>query len=147
MNSLKGGDTIPYGVHSGKRLRDVVKKYGRKVLLEIVKFNEVDDDYLKKYHYHHPATEEEIKAWELKKRQMVQEETYVSAPVEDVYETDVTEVFAEEYQDQDVAMEDASWDSVLYDPEDDPDDANNISPYISVLYEEYTRRNSRITNL
>ena len=125
MKSIKGGDTIPYGVHSGKRLRDVVKKYGRKVLLEIVKCNEVDDVYLKKYHYHHPATEEEKRNWNLKLQQMemLQEETSVSASVVEDYVTTATEVMEEEFFDQVESVGNGYWEkSVLYDPEDDIDD-------------------------
>lgn len=133
MKNLQGGDTIPYGIYSGKRLRDVVKKFGRKVLLEIVKCNEVDDDFLKKYHYHHPATEEEKRNWELKQRQMVlaQNETSVSASVEEPYVTSETEELAEVYQDQKECQVCVLWeDSVLYDPEDDPEDSKSYHPAI-----------------
>ena len=126
MSYLKGGDTIPYGVYSGKRLRDVVKKYGREVLLEIVKYNEVDDEYLKRYHYHHPATEEEKRNWEMKLQQMEthQEENSVSTPTEEVYVTTATEVLEEEYSDQKESMVNICWEiTVLYDPEDDPEES------------------------
>ena len=125
MNYLKGGDTIPYGVYSGKRLRDVVKKYGREVLLEIVKYNEVDDDYLKRYHYHHPATDEEKRNWEMKLQQMEthQEGNCISTPTEEVYVTTVSEVMEEEIPDQEESMVNICWEgTVLYDPEDDPEE-------------------------
>ena len=128
MSYLKGGDTIPYGVYSGKRLRDVVKKYGRKVLLEIVKYNEVDDEYLKRYHYHHPATEEEKRNWEMKLQQMKthQEENCVSTPTEEVYVTTVADVMEEEIPDQKESMVNICWEvTVLYDPEDDPEEYKN----------------------
>ena len=131
MKKINGGDTIPYGIYSGKKLGNVVKKYGREVLLEIVKFNEVDDDFLKKYHYHHPATEEEKIAWELKKRQMgmIQEDNRISAPVQEIHETTSTEECTEDYEEnQDVIVENDPWDSVLYDPEDDPDDYKKNYP-------------------
>ena len=123
MQSIKGGDTIPYGVHSGKRLRDVVKKYGRKVLLEIVKCNEVDDVYLKKYHYHHPATEEEKRNWELKQRQMemAQVEICKSSPKDGVFESTATMIQDVENPNMDY-VETYTWNSVLYDPEDDHGD-------------------------
>lgn len=144
MKSLHCGDTIPYGVYSGKKLGTVVKKYGRKVLLEIVKCNEVDDDYLKKYHYHHPATEEEKRNWELKQRQMVKEETSMSAPLEETYVTTVTDDMNEECQDQDACEMAASWkDSVLYDPEDDPYDS--CYPYLSKWGDPYHTRTRDIS--
>ena len=123
MKSIKGGDTIPFGVYSGKRLRDVVKKYGRKVLLEIVKCNDVDDVYLKKYHYHHPATEEEKRNWELKKKQMemIHVEICESTPEEEVFDSTATLSHGEENLSQDY-VETHTWDSVLYDPEDDHGD-------------------------
>ena len=133
MTSIKGGDTIPYGVYSGKRLRDVVKKYGRKVLLEIVKCNDVDDVYLKKYHYHHPATEEEKTNWELKKKQM--EMTLVeiceSTPEEEVFESTATLIQETWNLDQDY-VETNTMDSVLHDPEDDQGDD---SYYPLMVYE------------
>lgn len=133
MKQLNANDIIPYGVYSGKRLGSVVRQFGRKVLLEIVKLNEVDDDYLKKYHYHHPATEEEKRNWELKQRQkaLAQNETSVSAFVEKSYVTSVTEEQADVYQNQEECPVFVLWeDSVLYDPEDDPEDSKCYHPAI-----------------
>ena len=124
MIKIKSEDTIPYGVYAGMRLGSVVKKFGRRVLLEIVKCNEVDDDYLKRYHYHHPATEEEKKAWEEKKKQLnlSQEGTCESTHVEEPYVTTFTKT---ECQDQEESFDYSCWeDFVLYDPEDDPEDSS-----------------------
>ena len=146
MSKLNGNDTIPYGVYSGLKLGNVVKMYGRKVLLEILKCNDVDDVYLKKYHYHHPATEEEKKNWELKKRQleMLQEENSVSASMGEEFVTTATEVMEEEDFDQVESMGNTYWEeSVLYDPEDDLGDDSSPSPevWIQPCYEEMPEYN------
>lgn len=123
-------DTIGYGVYSGEKLGSVIKKYGRRVLLEIVKNNRVDDSVLKKYHYHHPATQEEKLAWANKLKQMalVQECNIVSVSKEETYETTTTLEMEEERLDPKAMWEKDYMNSVDYDPEDEPVDSSFYNP-------------------
>ena len=78
MEHIKGNDIIPYGIYCGETLENLVNNYGKEIILRVAWSNEIDTEYLKKYHYHYPATEEEKKAWEMKLKQRNQVHNYKS---------------------------------------------------------------------
>lgn len=68
MNKLKSPkDEITIGGLAGETLESSVRKYGRKSILEILKWYEISDELMKEYHYHN-ATDEEKEVWNRKMR-------------------------------------------------------------------------------
>ena len=51
MKELKWKDTIEIGVYSGETVEDCIKKYGRKSILEILKYYDLDENILKLCHF------------------------------------------------------------------------------------------------
>jgi predicted metal-dependent TIM-barrel fold hydrolase len=50
MKSLRMDDTIGIGVYVGETVRDCIRKYGRKSILEILKYYDLDENILKMCH-------------------------------------------------------------------------------------------------
>ena len=51
MKELKWKDTIGIGVYSGETVEDCIRKYGRKSILEILKYYDLDENILKRCHF------------------------------------------------------------------------------------------------
>lgn len=138
---------IEVGMYAGSTLGTVLDYYGKRAFLEILKYYNVSDDIMKAYHCHIPATEEEKKAWELKKVAMKMNETAAKKDDEIVKAKPNTS----DNVDIDINNDDAlntvgiveldsdSWettmtdnkDTVLYDSEDDEMDSRSFLPPMS----------------
>lgn len=119
MKKLHMGDTIGMGVYVGETVKDCLKKNGRKSILEILKYYDLDEDILKEYHYRYLGTHQDSPDdWNTKVLEV--EETYVSTTTQDW-----DEEFLEPVEDE----EDDPWYCpVDYDPEDDDEFGNPWSP-------------------
>lgn len=51
MVKLHFKDTIKMGVFAGETVKDCIMKYGRKSILEILKYYDLSEDILEEYHY------------------------------------------------------------------------------------------------
>ena len=51
MIKLKLDDTIKMGVYSGITVRECIKQYGKKSLLEVLRYYDLDDEFSKRYYY------------------------------------------------------------------------------------------------
>ena len=132
MKTLGYSDIIEVGLYAGSMLKTVLAYYGKMAFLEILKYYNVDDDIMKEYHCHMPATKEEKMAWEQKK---TSKKVHMKSAVHASKKTseDVLNAMLEEYSADPVVSattdsEDDSWENygyycdVMYDPEDDPSD-------------------------
>lgn len=112
MKILKMDDTIRMGVYEGETVRECIKKNGRRSILEILKYYDLDEDILRECHFRYQGPH--------KDEQNVQETVSVSVPVEEDYETSTTLDWDEEYPEDEEEMVDDPWYCpVDYDPEDD----------------------------
>lgn len=104
------------------RVKTILDKYGKEGVIILLQYYDLEDKILQKYHIHHKIKEEKDEDQEV----AVQYRTRESGPFEEVVETSLKPEVAdnsygdfdtdEEYQDH---VETNTWDSVLYDPEDD----------------------------
>lgn len=129
MKVLKMDDTIGMGVYVGETVKDCIKKNGRKSILEILKYYDLDENILKECHYKSLGTHQE-------NPNQVKNKVQVSKtdPVEEFVTTTTLD---EEYLDQEeMDYENDYWNTpVLYDPEDDdefagPQYRNSYKPWI-----------------
>lgn len=51
MRIIKIDDTIKMGVYAGEKLSDCIKKYGKKSLLEVLQYYDLDDELSRKYYH------------------------------------------------------------------------------------------------
>lgn len=51
MTKLKLDDTIKMGVYCGISVRECVKRYGKKSLLEVLKYYDLDEELSRKYYH------------------------------------------------------------------------------------------------
>ena len=92
MKELKWKDTIGIGVYSGETVEDCIKKYGRKSILEILKYYDLDENILKMCHFRSldkDNPEENGQDW-------IQELLDYSFPVGETFETTTTQDVDEE---------------------------------------------------
>lgn len=71
--TLKMKDTIKEGIFKGEKVGKVIKTYGKKGIWDILKSYDLDEEILKKYHFHKKKDEQ---------KDEVQENTNVSKPQE-----------------------------------------------------------------
>lgn len=120
MKCLKMDDTIGMGVYVGETVKDCIKKNGRKSILEILKYYDLDENILKECHYKSLGTHQE-------NLNQVKNNVQVSKtdPVEEFVTTTSLD---EEYLDQEeIDYENDYWNTpVLYDPEDDDEFADPL---------------------
>lgn len=113
-------DTIGMGVYVGETVKDCIKKNGRKSILEILKYYDLDENILKECHYKSLGTHQE-------NLNQVKNNVQVSKtdPVEEFVTTTSLD---EEYLDQEeIDYENDYWNTpVLYDPEDDDEFADPL---------------------
>ncbi len=119
MKKLGKNDTIGMGVYVGETVKDCLKKNGRKSILEILKYYDLDEEILKEYHYRYLGIHQDYPGDSDKKVQEL-EETYVSTTT-----LDWDEEFLEPVEDE---VDDPWYCPVDYDPEDDDEFGNPRSP-------------------
>lgn len=120
MRVLHMGDTIGMGVYVGETVKDCLKKNGRKSILEILKYYDLDEDILKEYHYRYLGIHQDSpEDWNTKVLEV--EETFVSTTTQDL-----DEEFFEPLEEE--VVDDPWYCPVDYDPEDDDEFGNPWSP-------------------
>ena len=116
MRVLRKDDTIRMGVYEGETVRDCIKKNGRRSILEILKYYDLDEEILRECHFRYLGPHKD----EQEKHVDIQETVNVSAPMEEDYETTITKDWDEEYLEPGEDVVDDPWYCpVDYDPEDD----------------------------
>jgi hypothetical protein len=117
-----------------RRVKTILKKFGKKGVIRLLHYYDLDEEILKEYHIHKQTPDEKIRREnerleKEKSEQMttVQDATSVFALEEEVFETTTTEVVEDDYKNTDANQEDYI-NSVLYDPEDDPVDSSFYNP-------------------
>lgn len=118
MKELKWKDTIGIGVYSGETVEDCIKKYGRKSILEILKYYDLDENILKRCHFRSldmDNPEENGQDWtqEILESPFTGGESFVTTTTQD--EDEETLDLYQEYE-NDLDCYD---NPVSYDPEDD----------------------------
>jgi len=120
--TLGKDDTVKVGVYStyGMKVSTVLKRYGKKGVMNLLLHYDLEEEILEEYHIHRLSPEEKEMRNRVEEMNKVQEETNVSVPVEETFETTTTQDFDEEYPDLEEYDEGEYWDyPVLYDPEDE----------------------------
>ncbi len=115
-------DFVEVGVYSTHRMKvsTVLNRYGKKGVLDLLLHYDLEEEILEEYHIHRLSSEEKEMRERVQQMNKVQEETNVSVPVEETFETTTTQDCDEEYPDLDEFVEEEYWDyPVLYDPEDE----------------------------
>ena len=60
LDTLSKGDTIKNGIYAGMKVSECLRVYGKKSIIGIVKYYDLDEEILKEYHVHlEPHKEEE----------------------------------------------------------------------------------------
>ena len=60
LETLSKGDTIKNGIYAGMKVSECLRVYGKKSIIGIVKYYDLDEEILKEYHVHlEPHKEEE----------------------------------------------------------------------------------------
>ena len=120
--TLGKNDIVRVGVYYilGMKVSTVLNRYGKKGLLDLLHYYDLEEEILEEYHIHRLSPEEKEMMERVEQMNKVQEDTNVSVPVEETFETTTTQDLEEEYLDQEEYDEDRYWDfPVLYDPEDE----------------------------
>jgi hypothetical protein len=132
MKELKWKDTIGIGVYSGETVEDCIKKYGRKSILELLKYYDLDENILKMYHFR--SLDKDNPEKDNKEQDWVQELLDYSFSVGETFETTSTQDVDEETLD---LYQEYENDLDCYDnPEDDDEfgplwgPGNNYKPWI-----------------
>ena len=113
--TLGKDDIVKVGVYSTHRMKvsTVLKRYGKKGVMDLLIHYDLEEEILEEYHIHRLSPEE-------KEMSKVQEDTNVSVPVEETFETTTTQEVDEEYPDLEEYDEGDFWNyPVLFDPEDE----------------------------
>lgn len=115
-------DFVKVGVYSTHRMKvsTVLNRYGKKGVLDLLLHYDLEEEILEEYHIHRLSPEEKEMRNRVEEMNKVQEETNVSVPVEETFETTTTQEVDEEYPDLEEYDEGDNWDyPVLFDPEDE----------------------------
>lgn len=108
MMIIKIEDTIRIGVYAGEKLSECIKKYGRKSILEILKYYDLSEDILEEYHYksleHQDNPNDRVSKDEM---------------VEPTFVTSSTQIDEEYFEPVEEVVDDPWYCPVNYDPEDD----------------------------
>ena len=130
MKVLKWKDTIEIGVYVGETVGDCIKKYGRKSILEILKYYDLDENILKLCHFR--SLDKENPEKDNKEQDWVQELLDYSFPVGETFETTTTQDVDEETLD---LYQEYENDLDCYDnPEDDEEYGGNGNSYKPWIY-------------
>ena len=88
--------------------------------MNLLLYYDLEEDILEEYHIHRLSPDEKEMRDDLEKMNKVQEDTNVSVPVEETFETTTTQDVDEESPEQEEYVGNDYWIySVLYDPEDE----------------------------
>lgn len=120
--TLGKDDIVKVGVYSthGMKVSTVLKRYGKKGVINLLLHYDLEEEILEEYHIHRLSPEEKEMRNRVEEMNKVQEETSVSVPVEETFETTTTQEVDEEYPDLEEYDEGDNWDyPVLFDPEDE----------------------------
>lgn len=118
--TLGRSDIVRVGVYSKHRMKvsTVLKRYGKKGVMDLLLYYDLEEDILEEYHIHRFSQEEKEMREMVEQMNKVQEDTTI--PEEETFETTTTQDMEVEYPDQDGYDEGGYWDyPVLYDPEDE----------------------------
>lgn len=126
LGRLVRSSIIKKGEFAGDSVEYVITMCGKEGILKLLRYYNLDKKILEEYHLHKLTPKEKRKREKEnlemgKNEQLTQEQVCqsVSELEEEVYETTVTLIEEEEYLDSN----ENNWDSVMYDPEDDPMDS------------------------
>ena len=150
LGRLVKSSIIKKGEFAGESVEYVITMCGKKGVLKLLKYYNLDKKILEEFHLHKLTPKEKKKREKenLEKgmrEQKTQEQVCQSVSVleEEDYETTVTLIEEEEYLDSN----ENNRDSVLYDPEDDPMDSSFYHPSVMDWtphpYEEGVLRKTR----
>lgn len=120
--TLGKDDIVKVGVYSthGMKVSTVLKRYGKKGVMNLLLHYDLEEEILEEYHIHRLSPEEKEMRDRVEEMNKVQEDTNVSVPVKETFETTTTQEVDEEYPDQEEYDEGDNWDyPVLFDPEDE----------------------------
>ena len=120
--TLGRNDIVRVGVYSthGMKVSTVLERYGKKGVMNLLLYYDLEEEILEEYHIHRLSPDEKELREGLEQMNRVQEDTNVSVPVEETFETTTTQNVEEEYPDLDEYDEGGYRDyPVLYDPEDE----------------------------
>ena len=120
--TLGRNDIVRVGVYSthGMKVSTVLERYGKKGVMDLLLYYDLEEEILDEYHIHRLTPEETELREGLEQMNKVQEETNESVPVEETFETTSTQDVEEEYLEQEEYVGNDNWIySVLYDPEDE----------------------------
>ena len=110
MYLLKLKDTIKMGVFAGETVKDCIMKFGRKSILEILKYYDLDEEILEEYHYKSLGTHQDNPNDRVSKDEMV-EPTFVTSSTMEMDE--------EYFEPVEEVVDDPWFYPGVYDPEDD----------------------------
>ena len=120
--TLGRNDIVRVGVYSthGMKVSTVLERYGKKGVMDVLLYYDLEEEILDEYHIHRLTPEETELREGLEQMNKVQEETNVSVSVEETFETTTTQDVEEESLEQEEFVGNDYWIySVLYDPEDE----------------------------
>lgn len=135
MKKLGKNDTIRIGVYEGETVKDCIRKYGRKSILEILKYYDLDEEILMEYHYrslepHKDNPKENGQDWtqEILDSPFTGGESFVTTTTQD--EDEETLDLYQEYE-NDLDCYD---NPVSYDPEEDDEFGGKRNRYKPWIY-------------
>ena len=120
--TLGRNDIVRVGVYSthGMKVSTVLERYGKKGVMNLLLYYDLEEEILEEYHIHRLSPEEKELREGLEQMNRVQEDTNVSVPVEETFETTTTQDMEEESLEQEGCGGNDYWIySVLYDLEDE----------------------------
>lgn len=118
--TLGKDDIVKVGVYSthGMKVSTVLKRYGKKGVMDLLLYYDLEEEILEEYNIHRLSPEEKEMRDRVEQMNKVQEETISS--VEETFETTTTQDVDEGYPNQEEYDEGGYWVyPVLYDPEDE----------------------------
>ena len=91
--TLGRNDIVRVGVYSthGMKVSTVLNRYGKKGVLNLLLHYDLEEEILEEYHIHRLFPEEKEMREKVQQMNKVQEETNVSVPVEETFETTTTQ--------------------------------------------------------
>ena len=120
--TLGRNDIVRVGVYSthGMKVSTVLERYGKKGVMDLLLYYDLEEEILEEYHIHRLSPDEKELREGLEQMNRVQEDTNVSVPVEETFETTTTQDMEEESPEmEEYVGNDYRNYPVLYDPEDE----------------------------
>ena len=120
--TLGRNDIVRVGVYSthGMKVSTVLERYGKKGVMNLLLYYDLEEEILEEYHIHRLSPDEKELREGLEQMNRVKEDTNVSVPVGETFETTTTQDVEEESPEQEENVGYDYWIyPVLYDPEDE----------------------------